>query len=60
MKAFIYNVESNEVVVVINGENNEQCEAKATDLNFMGTDEYGLTYSDNGLFMTEHSDEVEA
>ena len=34
-----------EVVVIISGETNEQCEAKAEELGYMGVDEYGLTYS---------------
>ena len=60
MKAYVYNVETNEIVVVIEGENNDQCEAKAAELNYMGTDEYGLTYSDNELIRTEWTEEVAA
>ncbi|MDW1542448.1 hypothetical protein [Vibrio sp. YT-17] len=65
MKAYVYNVETMEVVVVISGETNEQCEAKANDMGYMGVDEYGLTYSPafgsvDGLVETEYTEEVEA
>ena len=60
MKAYVYNVETNEIVVVIEGESNEACEAKAHELNYMGVDEYGLTYTDAELEMTEWTEEVSA
>lgn len=62
MKAFVYNVETNEIVVVIEGETNQACEAKADELNYMGVDEYGLTYTnaDNSLTETEYTEFVSA
>lgn len=49
MKAYIYNVETNEVVLIINADSNASCESLANDLGYMGVDQYGLAYSDNGL-----------
>lgn len=60
MKAFVYNVETNEIVVVIEGDTNQACEAKAEELNYMGVDEYGLSYTDAELVMTEFTEEVAA
>ena len=45
MKAYVYNVETLEVVLTINGETNEQCESKANDMGYMGVDDYALTYN---------------
>ena len=65
MKAYVYNVETMEVVVAINGETNEQCEAKAAEMGYMGSDEYGLTYtpafeSNDGLVESDTDEEVQA
>lgn len=65
MKAYVYNVETKEVVVIISGETNEQCEAKANDMGYMGVDEYALTYSPafgsvGGVVETEHTETVDA
>ncbi len=43
MKLFIYNVETKEVVAIVNGETNEECEEKA--FNYLGVDEYAGTYT---------------
>jgi hypothetical protein len=64
IKAYVYNVETMEVVVIITGETNDQCEDKANDIGYMGVDEYALTYSPafgsvDGLVETEHTEEVE-
>ena len=34
MKLYIFNQETNEIVVIVNGETNEACEAKAEELNY--------------------------
>ncbi|EKO3632393.1 hypothetical protein M3894_002923 [Vibrio metschnikovii] len=65
MKAYVYNTEPMEVVAVISGETNEQCEAKALELGYMGVDEYGLTYtpafeSEGGLVECHDAEEVQA
>lgn len=60
MKGYVYNVDSSEIVVVINGAGNDDIEAKATDLNYLGEDEYGLSYSDHGLTETEHTEHVDS
>ena len=52
MNAYIYNTDTMEVVAIINGETNEQCEDKASENGFMGVDEYGLCYSPNELEIT--------
>ena len=43
MRFYIYEVESNEVVAIVNGETNEECEKKA--FNYLGVDEYAGTYT---------------
>ena len=44
MKFYVYEVETNEVVEVIEGKNNEECERKFDESNY--DDEiYGATYS---------------
>mgnify|MGYP005997898675 CR=1 FL=1 len=60
MKGYIYNVDSNEIVVIIEGENNEEIEAKAEELNYMGVDEYGLVYNNNELTETDWTETVSA
>lgn len=47
MKAYVYNVETNEVVFVAEGETNQDCESQCEV--YMGEDEYALTYSEFGL-----------
>lgn len=42
---YIYSTETNTVVARIHGESNEACEAKAEELGFMGSDDFGGTYS---------------
>lgn len=42
---YIYSTETNTVVARIHGESNEACEAKADELNYMGSDDFGATYS---------------
>ena len=44
MKAYIYNVDTNEVIVEIIGDDNQSIEAKFDELNY-DLDQYGLTYS---------------
>ncbi len=46
MKGYIYDVETEEVVAVIEGETCEACEEVAYELNYYIDDEdYGLTYT---------------
>lgn len=42
---YIYSTETNTVVARIHGETNAACEAKAGELNYMGSDGFGATYS---------------
>lgn len=42
---YIYRTEDNVVVARIHGETNEAIEAKADDLNYMGSDDFGATYT---------------
>jgi hypothetical protein len=44
MKAYIYNVETKEVIAEIKGDDNKSIEAKFDEIGY-DTDEYGLTYS---------------
>ena len=60
MKFSIYSTESNEVIAVISAESNEACENKADELNFLGADEYGATYSDMSENETTHTEYVSA
>jgi len=41
---YVYNVITRDVVQVVTGASNEECEEKAGELGYMGTDEYGATY----------------
>ena len=43
MKLSIYNTETKEVVAIVNGETDADCEDKA--FNYLGVDEYAGTYS---------------
>lgn len=49
MKGYIYNVDTMEIIALIEGVDNNDIECKANELGYMGVDEYGLTYSDSGL-----------
>lgn len=60
MTGYIYNVETNEIVVIIEGEDNASIEDKANDMGYMGVDEYGLAYSDNELIETNNTETVSA
>lgn len=60
MNAYIYNVETSEVIATIAGENNQVIEDKANELGYMGVDEYGLSYTLDGLELTTHSETHEA
>lgn len=42
---YIYSTENNEVVARIHGESIEACEAKANELNYMNSDDFGATGS---------------
>lgn len=48
MTLYIYNQETNEIEVIINGTSNEMCEAKAEELDF-DLEIYAWSYNDNGL-----------
>lgn len=49
MKGYIYNTNNSQMVYVIDGVNNSDIEHKAERLGYMGADEYGLSYTANGL-----------
>jgi hypothetical protein len=51
MKAYVYNIDTLEVVMVAEGESNQECEAQ-TEV-YAGSDEYGITYSDFGLIFNK-------
>lgn len=59
MKAYIYNVETNQIAVVIEGESNATIEAEAERQNY-DQDVFGLTYSDAGLIETHETELVAA
>ena len=58
--AYIYNVDSNEIIVTIQGDDEKSVQSKVEELGYMGMDEYGLTYSDHGLIETTSTELVEA
>lgn len=61
MTGYIYNVDTSEIIVVIEGsESNDQIEAKAADMGYSYSDEYALTYTRNGLIETTSTEYVEA
>jgi curli biogenesis system outer membrane secretion channel CsgG len=60
MKLFIYNVKSNEVIAVINGTTNKECEHIANMHNFMGCDEFGGTYVDMSEYETPETEYIDA
>ena len=64
MKLYAYNVESMEVVAIINGENNEECEAKAENAGYSPSDDIAWTYSPafgmvDGLTDNDDAEEIE-
>jgi hypothetical protein len=48
MKAYIYHVETNQIAVVILGDNNKDIEREIQYQNY-DTDVFGVTYSQHGL-----------
>lgn len=48
MTLYIYNVETNEIVMTIEGNTNAECESKALEANY-DQDVYGWTYTIEGL-----------
>jgi hypothetical protein len=57
MTMYIYEVESNEVVAIINAEDNAACESIATDRGYE-QDALGWIYNDNGLVHTQETVEI--
>jgi hypothetical protein len=49
MKGYIYKVETNEIIAQIEGGSNADIESQAEEMGYMGMDEFGLSYTDNGL-----------
>ena len=45
MIGYIYSTESNEIICEIHGVDNADIEAKASELNYLGEDAYGMTYT---------------
>ena len=43
MKLYVYDVETNEVIAIANGNSNQECEQKAS--LYLGVDEYAGTYT---------------
>ena len=60
MKAYIYNVDTSEVIATIEGSDNGTIESKADKLNYMGVDEYGLSYTCVDLVITSDIEEFKA
>lgn len=60
MTGYIYNSDSMEVIAIIKGETNAQCEAKADELGYMGNDECFFTYSDQDLILDNDTQEHQA
>jgi hypothetical protein len=63
MKLYIYNQESMEVVAIVNGESNDECERKAEDANYYPSDDIAWTYSpafgfEGGLVENEEAEEI--
>jgi len=56
MDAYIYNIDTKEILAIITGESNKVCEAKAEELNYMGSNEYGICYMDNELTETNDTE----
>lgn len=64
MKLYAYNTDTMEVLAVINGESNAECERKAEAAGFGAGDETGWTYSPafgavDGLVDTDDAEEIE-
>ena len=57
MKLYIYNQDTNEIKVIVNGETNEICEEKADNLN-LDQDLYSWSYTDNELIETTETTEI--
>jgi hypothetical protein len=58
MKLYIYNQDTNEIVIIVNGETNEECETKAAELNYP-QDQYAWSYTKgNELFETTETKEI--
>lgn len=62
---YIYSTETNTVVARIHGESNEACESKADELNYMGKDDFGSTYSpafgaNDGLIDSDAANDYDA
>jgi hypothetical protein len=55
MNAYIYNVETNEIAVIVDGESNEEIESYASEFD---TDLYGLSYTDFSLLETSETETV--
>ena len=49
MTGYIYNIDTMELIIAISGRSNQDIENQAEELGYMGTDEYGLTYTREGL-----------
>lgn len=64
MKLYVYNQESMEVVAIINGGSNEECESKAGENGYYPSEDIAWTYSpafgfDGGLIENEDAEEIE-
>lgn len=58
MKLYIYHIESGEIVAIINGENNEECEARAEEMEY-DMDEHAWSYTPgNVLWETTETKEI--
>lgn len=58
MKLYIFDKETNEIVVIVNGETNEACESKAEELDY-DLDLYAWSYTTgNELFETNETETI--
>jgi hypothetical protein len=54
MTLYIYNQDTNEIAAIVNGNTNEECEAKAAELVF-DLELFAWAYNDNGLAETSET-----
>ena len=59
MKAFIYDTETHEIIAIIYGETNEQCEEVALDYGWLEYDKYGLTYDQFEMEISQYVQEID-
>ena len=59
MTGYVYSVDTREIVVIIEGDDDEKVQEKADNLGFMGVDEYGFQYNANELIKTTNTETID-